>query len=123
VDLELSETVVDGGYAVVALRGELDLSIAEELRDRLLAILAREAASLILDLSGLAFMDSTGVSLLVAIERRANELGGTLSLVAPQKLVARVLHITSLDRHFLIFPTVDDALLSGREAGPPVAAT
>lgn len=123
MDLKLSEPVVDGGYAVVALHGELDISTAEQLRNRLLAILAGKAPSLVLDMSELAFMDSTGVSVLVAIERRAHELGGTLSLVALQKVVARVLHVTSLDRHFPIFPTVDDALHADREAEPPVAAT
>ena len=121
MDLELTEHVLDG-HAVVELRGELDLSSAPALRERLLAIAAREPASLILDLSGLTFMDSTGISVLVAAERRAHELGGTFSLVNPQKIVARVLHITGLDRHFPTFGTVGDAAQAGHAAEPPVAA-
>lgn len=122
MDLELSERIQDG-YAVVELHGELDISSASGLREQLFDILAGQAASLILDLSGLSFIDSTGISVLVAAERRAHELGGSLSLVGPQKIVARVLHITSLDRHFPIFPTVEEAILACRESDPPVAAT
>lgn len=122
MDLEISEHVLEG-HTVVELRGELDLSNAQALRDRLLEIAGREPVSLILDLSGLTFMDSTGISVLVAAERRALELGGALSLAGPQKVVARVLRITSLDKHFPTFPTVDDAVKAGRDAGPPVATT
>jgi anti-anti-sigma factor len=117
VDLQLSERIHDR-HVVVALRGELDVSTAPELRERLSAILARDPASLILDLSGLEFMDSTGISVLVAAEQRADPRGWTFSLAGPQKLVGRVLSITSLDRYFRIFPTVEDALRAGRETGP-----
>ena len=131
MSLELSERVLDG-YAVVELHGELDLSSASDLRERLLDIVSQQTASLILDLSGLRFMDSTGISVLMATERRANLLGGSLSLVNPQKVVARVLQVTSLDKHFAIFPTVADATAArgpagslgatNPEAGPPVGA-
>jgi len=122
VDLEFSEYVLEG-HTVVEIRGELDLSSAPALRDRLLEIAADGPVRLILDLSGLTFMDSTGISVLVATERQAHVLGGTLSLAGPQKVVARVLHITSLDKHFPTFPTVGDAVQAGRDAGPPVATT
>ena len=122
MDLELSERIVEG-HAVVGLRGELDLTSTDMLRDRLFAILTEKSASLILDLSGLTFMDSTGISVLVATERRAFALGGSLSLAGLQKVVARVLHVTSLDRHFPIFATVEDAVHAGCEPEPPVAAT
>lgn len=123
MDLGVSKHVADG-HTVVELRGELDVSTADDLRERLLAMLGEDrASSIILDLSGLSFMDSTGISVLAAAERRAHELGGTFSLAATQKIVARVLRITSLDRHFPIYPTVADALLAVSEADPPAAAT
>ena len=122
MDLVLSERVQDG-YAVAELSGELDISSASDLRKRLFDILTDQASNLILDLSGLGFIDSTGLSVLVAADRRAEELGGSFSLVGLQKIVARVLHVTSLDRHFPIFPTVEDAILAGRKTDPPLAAT
>lgn len=117
MDLELSEHIQDG-HVVVTLHGELDVSTAQELRERLFAILEREPASLILDLSRLRFMDSTGVNVLVSAEQRADLRGWTLSLAGLQKIVARVIHITSLDRYFRIFPTVEDALLADPKTGP-----
>ena len=123
MDLELSKHVA-AGHTVVELRGELDVSTAADLRERLLATLGEDrTSSIILDLSGLSFMDSTGISVLVAAERRAHQLGGTLFLVAPQKAVARVLHVTSLDRHLRIYPKVAHGLLAAGEADPPAAAT
>jgi anti-sigma B factor antagonist len=121
VDLVLSERYGEG-YAVVELRGELDVSNAACLRERLLGILGNQAPSLILDLPALIFIDSTGLSVLVVAERRAHELGGTLCLAGPQKIVARVLHITSLDKHFPVFGTVDQAIAAIHENGPSVAA-
>lgn len=117
MDLQLSEHTHDG-HVVVTLRGELDVSTATELRERLFRILARDPASLILDMSGLRFMDSTGISVLVATQQRANTRGWTLSLAGPKKIVGRVLRITSLDRHFRIFPTVEEALLARPGTGP-----
>lgn len=123
MDLELSKHIADG-CTVVELRGELDVSNADDLRERLLAIIGEDrTSSLILDLSRLSFMDSTGISVLVAAERRAHELGGTISLADPQKIVARVLHFTNLDRHFRIYPRVADAVRAASETDPPAAAT
>jgi anti-sigma B factor antagonist len=123
VGLELSKHVADG-HTVVELRGELDVSTVADLRDWLFAVLGEDrTSSIILDLSGLSFMDSTGLGVLVATERRAHQLGGALSLAGPQKIVARALHTTSLDKHFPIFPTVDEALLAAGEANLPADPT
>jgi len=113
VDLELSERDLDG-YVVVGLRGELDLSSAPDLRDRLLAILTEQTSTVILDLSDLTFMDSTGLNVLLSTNRRAGLLDGTLVLAAPQKIVAKVLRVTGLDTHFRIYPTVAEASLALR---------
>ena len=106
MDLKLSERPL-GGCTVIELHGELDLSSAPGLRERLLA---GQAARLILDLSGLAFMDSTGLKALLDANRRARLLGGALTLAAPQKIVSKMLTVTGLDAHFTILPTVAAAL-------------
>lgn len=119
MNLRLSERKLDG-RTVVALRGELDLSTAPGLRDRLLAILNERPGGLILDLSALTFMDSTGINVLLVTERRAVLLGGSLALAAPQKIVAKVLRITGLDNHFAIYPTAEAAAAApARPASAP----
>jgi anti-sigma B factor antagonist len=99
------------GWTLVRLCGELDISSAPDLRERLLDILNRLTPNgLVLDLSRLEFIDSSGTAVLVRTERRARLLGCTFVLVAPQAPVARVLQICGLDQHFLIFRSVAAAV-------------
>jgi anti-sigma B factor antagonist len=99
------------GCTVVKLCGELDVASVPELRDRLLVILDRRKPTLlILDLTELDFMDSSGTAVLVNAQRRARLLGCTLALVAPQPAVSRVLQVCGLDQYFLIFDNFSAAV-------------
>ena len=121
---------VPQGCTTVKISGELDISTAPELRERLLAILNRHVPSrLILDLSGLEFMDSSGVAVLVNTERRARLLGRTVALVAPRPPVRRILRVCGVDQYLPIFDDVSAASAGpqadrGRpvQAGPPLGA-
>jgi anti-sigma B factor antagonist len=81
---------VSGGHAVVALRGELDLVDAAAVATVLGDVAAREPR-IIVDLSGLEFIDASGVAALSRGRRRARAAGGDLLLAAPQRRVQRVL--------------------------------
>lgn len=95
---------------IVQICGELDVSTAPDLRERLLAVLNRRTLSrLILDLSKLEFMDSSGVAVVVNTERRARLLGRTVVLVAPQRPVSRVLQICGVDRFLPVFDDISAA--------------
>lgn len=95
------------GHTVVKLCGELDIANAPRLREQLLILLDRQLPrGLILDLSELEFMDSSGTAVLVNTERRARMLGCAFALAAPQAVVSRVLRISGLDQHFLVFESV-----------------
>jgi anti-sigma B factor antagonist len=80
------------GHVVVALRGELDLVDAADVTVALEALTALEPR-IIVDLSGLEFIDASGVSALLRGRRQARDAGGYLLLAAPQRLVQRVLAI------------------------------
>ena len=80
------------GHVVVALRGELDLADAADVTVVLEALIALEPR-IIVDLSGLEFMDASGVAALLHGRRQARDAGGYLLLAAPQRLVQRVLAI------------------------------
>jgi anti-anti-sigma factor len=106
VDLVITE-IASGRRTIVKLCGELDIASAPGLRERLLACLSRQTPNyLVLDLSELEFIDSSGIAVLVNTERRARLLGCALVLVAPQAPVSRVLQICGLNHHFLIFETI-----------------
>jgi anti-sigma B factor antagonist len=80
-----------GDVHVVRLQGELDLDTAEGLPEWLIEI---SGSTVVLDLSGLSFMDSSGIS---AIVQARIELGDNLVLSRPQPNVQRVLEITGLE--------------------------
>jgi anti-sigma B factor antagonist len=91
------ETTRDGTVAVVAPTGELDLSgatILEAELDRLAE--DPELGSVVLDLRGLEFMDSSGLRLVVMADMRAREAGRRFALIRGGETVHRVFEITRM---------------------------
>jgi anti-sigma B factor antagonist len=82
--------------AVVSLEGELDLASAPELRECLGTLAEGGATHIVLDLGGLAFVDSTGLSVLVMAANRTRAAGGSTVLRHPSPSVIRLLEITGL---------------------------
>jgi anti-anti-sigma factor len=80
------------GHAVVVLRGELDLLDAAAVAAALKDVAAREPW-IIVDLTGLNFIDARGVAALLSGRRHARKAGGELLLAAPQRRVRLVLAI------------------------------
>jgi anti-sigma B factor antagonist len=79
--------------ATVVVAGELDLATAPRLREHLEALAQTGPAAIVLDLGGLTFMDSTGVSLLLATWRGAERRGVRLSLTRVPDDVLRLLEL------------------------------
>jgi anti-sigma B factor antagonist len=101
----LISTRQQGPVTVVSLAGDLDLAAVPEVCSHLLPLLLQEDPRLVLDLSGLAFLDSTGLRLLVAARRLAEEGGGWLRLAA---LPAAARRLLSLMRAQELLPVADD---------------
>lgn len=81
----------------VVLRGELDLSTVEKVEEELRQIEERADKLLVLDLSGLTFLDSTGLRLMVTADQRARKAGRRVAIVKGPETVHRVFTITKLD--------------------------
>lgn len=96
-------------YTVVALAGEVDATNAEELHGVLQTVVAERPRLVVVDLSGLTFMDSTGLRMLLRASRSLDRQGGVLALVAPQPPVARVLQLTKADQLIPVYASVPDA--------------
>jgi anti-sigma B factor antagonist len=110
----LSQTPVAGvqerdGAIVVALIGELDLYNAHAVRDALLDQAGREPERLVVDLSRVTFIDSTGLGVLVEARTHLPNRRAFL-LASPGLETRRALEISGLDRHFAVHETLDDAL-------------
>ena len=91
------DTTVADGRAVVELSGELDVSGAVALEAELERLADQDGLhSIILDLGGLEFMDSTGLRLVVLADARARESGHAFALLPGPPTVQRVFEITRM---------------------------
>ena len=107
---ELRISVTAGpAYTLVTLAGECDLHTGRQLRDVLTSEVSRGARRMILDLSGLSFMDSTGMQVLLSVRTVLTVRDGTLSVVAPQPVVARILELTGADQYIPVYGSLEDA--------------
>jgi len=97
-------------YTVVSLTGEVDATNSEELYGVLESVVLQLPRLLVVDLSELTFMDSTGLRMLLRSSRELDQQGGVLALAAPQVSVARVLQLTRADQLIPVYATVTDAI-------------
>jgi anti-sigma B factor antagonist len=86
----------DGDAHVIAVSGELDLANGNELQRELLRVEATDARSIVVDLSGLQFMDSTGIRVLLSADARSRADSDRLTLLRGPAAVQRVLEITGV---------------------------
>lgn len=89
---------------------EIDISIADAIRDELLVVVNQGPTVLITDMSKTTFCDSAGVRALVRTFRRATESSTKMRLVVATRAVERVLQITGVDRLIETYPNVASAL-------------
>lgn len=100
----------NGEAMVYRLRGSLDLATAPSLRAALLEAADEGTHEIVVDLSQLEFLDSTGLGALIGAHRRALENGGRVRLIVSDGPISRLLTITGLMRIFEVYTTVDAAL-------------
>jgi anti-sigma B factor antagonist len=109
VDISVSQTTA-GDVPIVAVSGEVDVYSAPALKDNITEILQSGVTTLIVDLSGVAFLDSTGLGALVEARAATSDAGGSLPLVCSQERILKLFTITGLDGVFTIYPSIGDAV-------------
>lgn len=88
----------EGSQAVVSLSGDLDMASASKLFDCLQRLVNSHVPTIVVDLSGLEFCDSSGLGVLLRVHQRAKEHRTRLVLRAPTPTVRRVFEVTKTDR-------------------------
>ena len=101
-------------HMLVSLAGECDITNAHLLRKIMTDYLPADARLAVIDLSGLRFIDASGVAALVRGRKQARDAGGDLLLAAPRHQVLRVLTLTRL---IGVFPVHASAVEAARSAG------
>lgn len=97
------------GPCVLTVTGELDYHTAPRLRDAVNDLPCGVGTALIIDLSGLSYCDSTGISVMVTAYRQTQAAKVPLALTGLDPHIAHVFHIVGLDRIFAFYDSVDQA--------------
>jgi anti-sigma B factor antagonist len=115
-NFELREHVVDAHTQVIAVSGEIHVSTVPEFARRLNHAISLGKTHVILDMAGVEFIDSTGLSVLLNGLRRVRRAHGRLVLACENPTVLRLFEITRLDDTFEIVPNRTLALQRIRQS-------
>jgi anti-sigma B factor antagonist len=96
-------------YTLVELAGEADVTNSDKLREVLEAEVAKQPRTMIIDLSGLRFMDSSALHVILRVNRTMDRQGGVLALVSPREPVAKMLRLTAADQLIPVYASVTEA--------------
>jgi anti-sigma B factor antagonist len=95
---------------VVTVRGNLDIDSATVFSTTLRQVLDRPHPRIVVDLSGVEFCDSTGLSAFVVGHNHANRSGGWVRLAAPSEWMSRLIETVGLSGRIPVYPSVAEAL-------------
>jgi anti-sigma B factor antagonist len=115
-NFDLSEEPLDDHSVVIKVAGEIHATTAPEFSERLNDAIADGKTGVILDLTGVEFIDSTGLSVLLNGLRRVTRVRGSMVLACANPTVLRLFEITKLDSTFDIVPSCDEAIARLRQA-------
>jgi len=97
------------GIEILGMPAELDLTTSDGVVEQAYTAIDRSARLLLLDLTGLSFCDTRGLTAFVRIANYADAAGCRFALIAPQPLVAKILRISRLNSRMPVFATIDGA--------------
>jgi anti-sigma B factor antagonist len=102
-------TELPSNGTVFPLEGEIDLHISPAVAISLQEIISKKPARLLVDLSRVSYVDSSGLAVLIDAMQKVQKYGGTFGVVGMQESVRSIFEIARLDQVFRIFPTVEAA--------------
>ena len=121
IEFEVQEDHPRSGTVLLVVRGEADLHVAPELRERINASISDGAGELVLDLRDTTFVDSMTLGVLLGSMKTMRERDGVMRLVVDRPDIRRVFEITLLDDLFPIHSSLEEALAAngaGAESNP-----
>jgi anti-sigma B factor antagonist len=110
MSLDLQTRQTDKGVTVIAPSGRLDVTGAPALKTAIADALKNGPMRVVIDMEAVTFVDSTGLGSVIAGLKLVRSAKGDLRLAAPNQQVRVVLELTTLDRVFPYYATVEEAL-------------
>lgn len=105
----VNERDLEDGARDIQIEGELDLAVAGRL-DEVLARACEQCERVLVGLEGCAFIDSSGIAVILRAHNRMQEDGHRLAVYGPTDQVLRVLSMTGLTSNGLVFASAEEAL-------------
>jgi anti-sigma B factor antagonist len=109
-EFAITEHPIDEARHVLAVRGEIDLFTAPELKQVLAEAIEGGRIRIIVDLTDTTFLDSTALGVLIGAVKRLRSRDGALAIVNIDDNIAKTFEITGLDQIFTIVPTREEAV-------------
>src|SRR5689334_23190151 len=109
------------GLPVLGVTGEIDIYTAPLFKQAVVNLVSEGNRDVIIDLSEVTFMDSSGFGTLLGATKRLRPMGGGLHLAAPNSTIQRMLRLTRLDSIMQIHETVDAAVQTVQTEGKTAA--
>ena len=97
---------------VLSLEGEIDLHVSPRVAVSLRQMIAKKPRQLVVDLSRVTYLDSSGLAVLIEAMQNVEKYGGRFALAGMQETVRSIFDIARLDQVFRIFTDVDSALVA-----------
>ena len=97
------------GREVLPLEGEIDLHVSPRVATSLRELVAKKPAQLLVDLSRVTYVDSSGLAVFIETMQSVEQYGGKFGIVGMQETVRSIFEIARLDQVFRIFPDLEAA--------------
>lgn len=110
MSLEVQTHQTDAGVSVIAPSGRLDVAGAPALKDAINEAVRNGTPKVVIDMEGVSFVDSTGLGSVISALKQIRNTQGELRLAAPNQQVRVVLELTTLDRVFPYYASLEEAL-------------
>lgn len=107
IDLKISAART-GDFMVISLQGEVDVYSAGMLREEIIRQVDAGEYDIVVDLSEVDFLDSTGLGVLVGGLKRVKPHDGQLGIICRQEKILRIFRITGMDKIFPIYAGVEE---------------
>lgn len=97
-----------GNITILAFQGDIDVSVAAELKKVLQEIIDAGRFNVLVDFGDVNFIDSSGLGLFVVFYKKAREKGGTIKFANVPPVVSKVIKLTRLDKHFELYESLSE---------------
>ena len=110
-------------FRIISIQGSMDAVACKNVDDKVLPVIEQEAPDIILDISKVDYLSSTGIMSLVKYLVFLTDKNKILRIIKPRESVAQTLKVVGLDKHFDMYDSVDEALSKERTSPTGISTT